>query len=173
VPAPADAFKVELLRKEHDRRGFDSGDAELNAYLRTQARQEMDRGAAVVYVLVPETVPKQVAGFYSLSATSVKLADWPDDVRRRLPRYPLVPATLIGQLAVSLSYRGHGLGERLLIDALARSLAASKDVGSTAVIVDAKDADVVSFYKRYGFVPFPEQSQRLFLPMKTIAQLKR
>lgn len=171
MPTPADPFRIELLRKEHDRSGFDCGSAELNAYLRTQARQDVDRGAAVVYVLVPEAARAQVAGFYSLSSTSVKLDDWPDDVRRKLPRYPLVPATLVGRLAVSLSYRGHRLGERLLIDALRRSFAASRQVGSSAVIVDAKDADVIAFYKRYGFLPFPERPQRLFLPMKTIAQL--
>jgi hypothetical protein len=43
-------FSVAVLNKEHDREAFDCGRAELNAYLRTQARQEMDRGSAVVYV---------------------------------------------------------------------------------------------------------------------------
>jgi predicted GNAT family N-acyltransferase len=133
----------------------------------------MERGAAVVYVLLPEKAPNEIAGFYSLSATAVKLADWPEDVRKKLPRYPLIPATLIGRLAVSGAYRGLHLGEQLLVDALARSLAASRNVGSTAVVVDAKDAGVVAFYTRYGFMPFPDQPHRLFLPMKTIAQLQR
>lgn len=133
----------------------------------------MERGVGVVYVLVPANEPNEIAGFYSLSSTSVKLADWPEDVRKKLPRYPLVPATLIGRLAISVSYRGHRLGEWLLIDALRRSLDASKTVGSTAVVVDAKDAEVVAFYTRYGFIPFPDQPQRLFLPIKTIAQLPK
>jgi predicted GNAT family N-acyltransferase len=165
------AFAVEPLRSEHNREGFDCGNAVLNGYFRTRAHQDMERGAAVVYVLVLESAPNQVAGFYSLSSTSVKLAEWPEEVRRKLPRYPLVPATLIGRLAISVSHRGHDLGERLLVDALARSLAASRKIGSTAVVVDAKDADVVKFYKRYGFLPLPDQPQRLFLPMKTIAKL--
>lgn len=80
---------------------------------------------------------------------------------------------MIGRLAVSLSYRGQRLGERLLIDALARVLAASQEVGSTAAIVDAKDADILAFYRRYGFMAFPDQPRRLVLPMKVIAQLKR
>jgi predicted GNAT family N-acyltransferase len=164
-------FAVELLRTNHNREVFDCGNAELDNYLRTQARQEMERGAAVVYVLVPTQTPNEVAGFYTLSSTTVKLADWPDAVRKKLPRYPLVPATLIGRLAVSASYKGKRLGEQLLIDGLRRSLAVSRAVGSTAVIVDAKDGDLVAFYTRYGFIPFPEQPHRLFLPMKTIAQL--
>jgi predicted GNAT family N-acyltransferase len=171
VSTATGGFIVEVLSKEHDREAFDCGHAELNAYLRTHARQEMDRGSAVVYVLVARRAPREVAGFYTLSSSSVRLADWPDSVRKRLPRYPLVPVTLIGRLAVSQSHRGHRLGERLLIDALQRCHAASRAVGSVAVIVDAKDADIATFHARYGFVAFPDQPLRLFLPMKTIGTL--
>jgi predicted GNAT family N-acyltransferase len=171
VSTATGGFIVEALNKEHDREAFACGHAELNAYLRTQARQEMDRGSAVVYVFVPQRAPREIAGFYTLSSSSVRLSDWPDAVRKKLPRYPLVPVTLIGRLAVSQSQRGHRLGERLLIDALQRCHAASRAVGSVAVIVDAKDADVAAFYARYGFVTFPDQPLRLFLPMKTIGTL--
>jgi predicted GNAT family N-acyltransferase len=164
-------FSIELLRKDHNRDGFDSGNVELNGYLRMQARQDMERDAAVVYVLVPAATPNDVAGFYTLSSTSVKLTDWPESVRKKLPRYPLVPATLLGRLAVSASHKGYGLGEQLLIDALRRSLAASHAVGSTAVVVDAKDGEVVAFYQRYGVIAFRGQPHRLFLPMKTIERL--
>ena len=164
-------FIVEVLSKEHDRATFDCGHADLNAYLRTQARQEMDRGAAVVYVLVAERTPREIAGFYTLSSSSVRLSDWPDSVRKKLPRYPLVPVTLIGRLAVSLSHKGHRLGERLVIDALQRCHGASRAVGSVAVIVDAKKPDIAPFYARYGFSAFPNQPLRLFLPIKTISTL--
>ena len=171
VSTATGGFIVEVLSKEHDRQAFDCGHAELDAYLRTQARQEMDRGSAVVYVLVPQRAPREIAGFYTLSSSSVRLSDWPDPVRKKLPRYPLVPVTLIGRLAVSRSHRGLRLGERLLIDAFQRCHAASRAVGSVAVIVDAKDADVAAFYARYGFIAFPDQPLRLFLPMKTIGGL--
>lgn len=164
---------VEVLSREHDRKSFDCGHPGLNAYLRTQARQEMDRDAAVVYVLVPERTPREIAGFYTLSSSSVRLSEWPDSVRKKLPRYPLVPVTLISRLAVSLSHKGHRLGELLLVDALRRCHVASGAVGSVAVIVDAKDPDVATFYARYGFVAFPDQPLRLFLPMKTIGTLTR
>ena len=75
-----------------------------------------------------------------------------------------MPATLLGRIAVSLKYRGKGLGERLLIDALKRSLEASRVVGSAAVIVDAKDSSGVRFYERYGFKLLPEQDLRLSSP---------
>lgn len=43
---------------------------------------------------------RTVAGYYTLSLTSVNLAELPEQVARKLPRYPLVSATLLGRLAV-------------------------------------------------------------------------
>ena len=64
-----------------------------------------------------------------------------------------------------------GFGELLLIDSLHRSLA-TRSVASVAVIVQVKDAAGATFYARYGFIAFPEQPLRLFLPLKTIARAK-
>jgi len=54
------------------------------------------------------------------------------------------------------------------MDALHRALVASREVASLAVIVDAKDDSAVAFYRRYEFIPFADQANRLFLPMGTI-----
>ena len=132
----------------------------------------MDRDVAVAYVLVPADSPTSIAGYYSLSSTAVRLAELPETTRKRLPRYPLVPATLLGRLAVDRAYRSQGLGERLLLDALRRSLDASRTVASVAVIVDAKNETGTAFYTHYGFAPFPNRPLRLFLPMKTLASLE-
>jgi len=83
----------------------------------------------------------------------------------------LVPATLIGRLAVDLRYRGQKLGEFLLIDALRRSHEASKLVASMAVIVDSKDDQATALYRKYGFLAFLDEPRRLFLTMKTIKGL--
>jgi hypothetical protein len=45
------------------------------------------------------------------------------------------------------------------------------EVASYAVVVDAIDERARSLYEHYGFCAFPDQKQRLFLPMKTIADL--
>ena len=164
-------LSVELLGSTHDRIAFDCGVPVLNSYLQQYARQDLERGIATPYVLVPSTNPTEIAGFYTLTATAVKLTELPNEIIKKLPKYPLVPATLLGRLAISLKYRGKGLGEYLLIDALKRSLEASRVVGSPAVIVDAKDSSGVRFYERYRFKLLPEQDLRLFIAMKTIAML--
>jgi predicted GNAT family N-acyltransferase len=163
---------IEPLGSHHDRAAFTCGKAPLDNYLSRQARQDMERMVSVTYVLLG-TGPGEVAGYYTLSATSVLLDDLPTDVAKRLPRYPAVPATLLGRLAVATAYRGHRLGELLLIDALRRSLGNCRTIGSTAVITDAKDGDAQRFYEKYGFRTFEGIPRRLFLPMATVKELFR
>jgi predicted GNAT family N-acyltransferase len=168
VPDPGE-FLIQPLSATHDRQAFDCGVPSLTDYLRKTARQEMDRRSAAVYILVQADAPARIVGYYTLSNASVLLGDLPADVARRLPRYPNLPATLLGRLAVSLEFRGMRLGERLLVDALARSLDASARVGSIAVIVDAIDDSAAAFYEQYGFKGFPEMPRRLFMSMKNIS----
>lgn len=171
TPPASAKFVVETLGPAHDRNSFDCRVPALNAYLQRQARQDIDRGVAVAYVLVRSDRPSQIAGFYTLSATSVKLEGLPADLRKKLPRYPAVPATLLGRLAVNLGHQHQRLGERLLVDALHRSLAASTSVGSVAVVVDAKDESNADFYGKYGFIRFVDSPLHLFIMMSTIGEL--
>jgi predicted GNAT family N-acyltransferase len=164
-------FIVELLSPQHNREAFVCGVPVLNSYLQKQARQEMERRAAIPYVLVPSNNQTEIIGFYTLSSTAIRLRDLPDAVAKKLPRYPTVPAILIGRLALSRAHQGKRLGERLLVDALKRSLEASETVGAVAVIVDAKDDRGADFYVSYGFTRFKDSPLRLFIPMKTVAKL--
>jgi predicted GNAT family N-acyltransferase len=112
-----------------------------------------------------------VLGYYTLSAFGVDIGTWPAAIARKLPKYRLLPTTLLGRLAVDRSHRGKGVGEHLLMNGLQRALDASREVASMAVVVDAKDDDASSFYRRYGFIPFVDQERRLFLPMAVIERL--
>ena len=163
-------YRVEPLGQHHNRKAFSSGVEPLDHYLREQAGQDARRRVAAPFVL-REGESDAVLGYYTLSALSIDVGAWPEDVARKLPRYPVVPATLLGRLAVDRSLRGRGMGEYLLMDALRRALIASRQVAAVAVIVDAKDDNAVAFYRRYGFIPFADQANRLFLPMGTIEQL--
>jgi GNAT superfamily N-acetyltransferase len=121
--------------------------------------------APFVLVLPDETI----AGYYTLSSTSVQLSELPAQIVRKLPRYPPVPATLLGRLAVDRRQQGKGYGRFLLADALYR--ASRSEVASFAVIVDAKDENARRFYERESFLPFPDQPMKLFRPMADIEQL--
>jgi len=161
-------FAFEPLGQKHDRAAFSCGVEPLDTYLQKQASQDAKKRAAVPFVLTPDG--KTIAGYYTLSQYAIELRDVPQEVAKKLPKYPLVPATLLGRLAVSFNFRGKGLGGTLLMDALHRSLQLSEQVASSGVLVDAKD-DARSFYKKYGFIELPKIDKRLFLPMATIEKL--
>lgn len=152
-------FRVERLAKQ-DRKVFDCGVEELNRYLTQQASQDERRNVSACYLLIEQASDK-VAGFYTLSAGSVLLADLPSDKAKKLPRYPSVPVARIGRLAVDSSFQGQNLGGVLLVDAIAK--AANTELGIYAVVVDAKDDAAVRFYEHHGFTPFESASRILFL----------
>lgn len=165
--ALAEALRVEALGPHYDRSGFASGVEPLDKYFWTQAGQDARKNIAAPFVLVlPDGT---IAGYYTLSSTSVQLGELPEQTARKMPRYPLVPATLLGRLAVDRRQQGKGYGRFLLADALYR--AARSDIASFAVIVDAKDDGASRFYERESFLPFPDQPMKLFRPMADMKQL--
>lgn len=162
-------FFCEPLAKRHDRKRFQCGIAELDAWFRERARQDQERHVAAVFVLVPVAEPNRVAGFYTLSATSVQFTDLPAAVSRRLPRYPNVPAILIGRLARDESFPG--IGSRLLFDALQRIARNVDEVAAAIVVVDAKSERAADFYRSHGFQSLSESPPRLYVTMKTVMEL--
>jgi ribosomal protein S18 acetylase RimI-like enzyme len=166
---PERKFRIELLASSHDRESFACGNEALDRYIRAQAGQDMRRHLSTCFVLTDRNEPGRILGFYSLAAASIDLQGLPEPMAKRLPRYPRLPATLLGRLAVSLEQRGRGVGEILLFDALARAL--SSEIASFAVIVDPTDDAARRFYERYRFLPLGLEERRLFLPMSEIAQL--
>lgn len=167
------AWVIEPLRGDHNRADFSCGNLSLDRYLKEQAGQDLRRACATAFVLVPKRGDTSILGYYTLSSYGIDVGDLPADVAKKLPRYPLIPATLLGRLAVDRRYQGQGIGELLLLDALHRALVQSAEIAAAAVVVDAIDAGAVKFYQHFGFVAFPTIAGRLFLSMKTAAYLFR
>ncbi len=163
-------FSIKPLSSEHDRLAFSCGVDALDRYLKTQASQDVRRHIANCFIASP-TGTTIVAGYYTLAAASIPILDLPDDLTRRLPRYPVLPAALIGRLAVDHQFRKRSLGAALLFDALERTIKA--EPAMFAVVVDAKNEDVAAFYRHFGFVSFASRPLRLFLPVATAMNLMR
>lgn len=129
----------------------------------------MEKRAAVVYVAAIEA--PSIAGYYTLSQFSIDTVQLPEGLAKRLPRYPVLPATLLGRLAVAILYQGQGLGEIMLFNALQRALQLSTQVASVAMVVDASNERAAAFYRRYGFLSIFDEELRFYLPMATIQQM--
>lgn len=161
-------FVIEALSARHDRAGFSCGVEAIDRYLQVQASQDMRRRISNCFVAVPEDA-SGVAGYYTLAASSIPLGEIPPALSRKLPRYPLLPAVLIGRLAVDGRFAGRSLGSALLYDAIARS--ARADPAVFALIVDAKDETAANFYRHFGFQTFAGRPMSLYLPTATGAKL--
>ncbi|SRR5216684_3632486 len=164
---------IETLADHHNRTDFSCRNTSLDRYLKEQAGQDLRRACATPFVLTPKGGDTSILGYYTLSSYGIDVGELPADIVKRLPRYPLIPATLLGRLAVDQRRQGQGIGEFLLMDGLHRTLVQSLEIAAAAVVVDAIDAHAAKFYQHFGFVPFLSIAGRLFLPMKAVAGLFR
>lgn len=153
-------FRIEPLAKQ-DRKDFTCGSEQLDRYFREQVTQDIRRRIASCFIALDEG--DKIAGFYTLAATSIAFDKLSPERAKKLPRYPVVPAILLGRLAVSALHQGHGLGMALLADALLRSK--RSDVAGHLMVVDAKDEAAVRFYEHFGFQRLADASLRLILPL--------
>lgn len=162
------AFRIEPLSGSHDRSRFASGSAVLDRYFREQASQDIKRRLASCFVAI-DIDSNEIAGFYTLNAASIALTDLAPEIAKKLPRYPVVPAALLGRFAVAKAYQGKGLGGVLLANAVLRT--ARTELGIFALLADAKDEAAQRFYERYGFTLLPGDARRLCLPIATALRL--
>ncbi len=167
-------YPIKPLSAEHDRAAFSCGVPLLDSFLHERVGQFAQRHLAQPFLMVDlarSDEKKTIAGYYTLSSQGLDYDEMPDNLRRKLPKRIRVGVTLMGYLAVDQRYQGQGLGKLLLYDALYRALQASKQVSSRAVIVDAIDDVAITFYERYDFIRFTDESIRLYLPMDTVAAM--
>ena len=158
-------FIIEPLNGSHGRTEFSCSVVALDRYFRENVTQDIKRRVSNCFVALDES--GTVAAFYTLAATSLPLTELSPAETRRLPRYPLLPAGLIGRLAVDHRYRGQGLGAALVVDAITRVMRSEPAI--FALVVDAKDDAAAKFYEHLGFCAFISQPL-LFLPVAQAAR---
>ncbi len=164
---PLTGWHEEPIAKKHDRQGFDCGQTELNTFLQKYARQSHDNGVAKTYVAVndadADADKATVLGFYTLSPAQVDYHHVPQIARYKLGRHA-IGGFRLGRLAVSTTVQGQGLGGQLLAAAARRCVRASEQMGGTALLIDAKNADVAAWYQLFGAVALIDRPLSLLLP---------
>lgn len=161
-------IQVHRLESHHDRARFSCGVDQLDTFIRQLAGQQTRRKLATVYVATSDEIPSEIRGYYTLSSYAVETERVRSATGSSLPGYPLTPCTLLGRIAVDSRFQGAGLGRVLVVDALERALTNSFLIASHAVIVEAIDSSVASWYQRFGFTPFQDAELDLILPMKAV-----
>jgi len=162
------AWEEAPIRKQHDRAGFNCGDADLNLYLQKFARQNHESGGAKCFIAAPAATPARILGFYTLSPASLEYSRTPALAKKGLGRYD-VPVFRLGRLAVDNAAQGRGLGGALLLRAAARCIRVAQDVGGVALLIDAKGDRAANWYESYGALRLEDAPRSLILPLAVAA----
>jgi len=165
---------ISPLGKDHNRSAFESGDTDLDRYLRLFAGQNQFKHlAGVTYVATEGDQSAVVIGYYTLAATNIPYHLIMDvSTLKRLPHMD-VPAVLLARLAVTKIHQNQGLGRQLLGDAIRRSLELTTVIGCRCLIVDAY-LSAVAWYAKFGFIelspdPAVPNTRRMVLDLRTAA----
>ncbi len=159
-----------VIDENHDLAAFTSGEPSLDDWLRNRALANLRLGASRAYVVCPAG-SKRVLGYYALAMGGVLNQDVAGSMRRNMP--PVIPAVILGRLAVDLSARGNGLGAGLLKDAVLRAMRAAADVSARLLLVHALSPAAEAFYRRHGFVRLPVEAPTLALDLVKVAAIER
>ncbi|OQX07424.1 MAG: hypothetical protein BWK73_28070 [Thiothrix lacustris] len=156
------------LTKLQQRAAFDCGDAALNHYLQTTARQHQDKGISRTYVLVDEAQPEQILAYMTLTVCEVLAEHLPVEWAKKYPNR--IPAAKLARLAVSKDCQRQGYGAYLLVEAMQKTLDVNEAMGLAGLFVDAKHAAARQYYLQFGFLAAPDQLENLFMPLKAIRE---
>lgn len=149
--------------------GFNCGKPALDDWLLRHARQAQGSGSARSFV-VPDSVERRVAAYYSLTVGQVDTLQVPERVRKGMGQYP-IPVVLLARLAVDQRYRQQGLGTGMLRDAISRALVIAEQAGVRALMTHPLDAEAASFYRSFGFDNSPAGEGLLLLLLKDAQRL--
>jgi GNAT superfamily N-acetyltransferase len=160
-----EGFRLEVLRRDHPRRQFRSGQAQVDDWLATRALQHQEKHLSVTKVLLDGE--GAIAGYFTLATGQVDFSDLPAEIVRRLPRRQL-PVAILAWLGVGAARQGQGLGRLLLAQALRDCYEAGRTFAFVAVILDCVDDAARAFYRRFDFEEVPGHPYRLFLSSKRL-----
>ncbi len=159
-------FKIERLSRYHNRKGFDCGNDALNLYLNNIARQHLDKGISRTFVLIDDTEPKEILGFYTLVFSKIIVDKLPRKYAKRYPKR--APAAKLARLGVARNRQKKGLGTIMMVNAMERVILVAEQIGIMGFFVDAKDNAAKTFYESFGFIPLPDNPLELFHPLATL-----
>lgn len=145
---------------------FDCKDENLNLFLKNLALLFQKRHFGVT-IIGKDAITAKLIGFYTLCPASIQREVLPDKFLSG-PRPNPIPGFRLCRLAVDDSYQGKGFGRVLLVHALKKCLAQSREIGGTVVMIDAKDEKAKKFYEHFGFLTLANGSLVLIQTIKFI-----
>jgi GNAT superfamily N-acetyltransferase len=153
----------EKLNSLHQIDTFDSGNSQLDEWLKRRALRNESEGASRTYVLCDR---QAVIAYYCLATGAVAQTAATGKVRRNMP--DPIPVMVIGRLACDRNWQGCGIGRALLRDAILRTLQAAEIAGIRAILVHAISEDAKQFYQKCGFTVSPIDPMTLMVKVSDV-----
>lgn len=162
-----DKLLIQPLDSNHLRGKFDCGQADLNSYLQQTAQQHQKKQVSRSWVAVRPEAPETILGFYTTTLAEIPPEHLNSKDAKKLPKANL-PVVRLSRLAVDQNHQGLQIGQRLLVDAIVRTVRLLGDFAVVAMIVDTKDARASSYYQHFGFIPLLDDPLKLYLPAQAL-----
>ncbi|MCS6245539.1 MAG: GNAT family N-acetyltransferase [Opitutus sp.] len=141
---------IKLVTPKHCAKNFDCGNLELNEFIKKRAVEYANLGICKTYGLIDDN--DKILGYYTLSSWLITLNDATQGVLQGFVDKFSIPSALMGKLAVSTEMQKVGVGSGLIKDAVKNAALASEILGIKALALHAKDAQLATYYKKFGFI---------------------
>lgn len=108
----------------------------------------------------------RVWAYYTLAANHLDISSYPakDGCPQR------IAIALLGRVGVDKSIQNIGVGQKLMGHAFQMTLDASEKIGIHAIVLDAKDERLVTYYQKFGFERLMDSPLHLYLPLSLLSQ---
>jgi len=161
-------YIIQRLNKEHNCKAFDCGQNKINDFLKQQANQSIKKHYSQTHVLIDDNAPQQIIGFYTLNSV---LIDKPlqHQINIKYP-YDLFGVNL-ARMGSDINFQKNSLSSHLIIDALEKTLIINNNMGCQGLFLDAKNSELIKYYKKFGFELLLEIENKMWLPIGTINAL--
>lgn len=161
-------FVREQLASHHDLSKFNSGEQDIDSWLRESALSASIRDYSRTYIW--HLNDDRVIAFFTLSTYSFSRDELPKKLARGEHR--AIPAILLGKFALDVSLQGEGLSRHLIADAVTEAEKASQIAAARYLVVDALTPKLIGLYENFGFqhsLESLDSKTRLFARIKDLA----
>ncbi len=168
-PISEDELNIELLSAKYSLSRFDSGNSELNDFLKNDALKEQQELLSKTHLCFYK---EHIAGYITLTADSIRVKKDKLDTSQIIEgcEYPAYPCILIARLAIDKKVQKNSIGNFLIL--LVIGLALDGPLGCRYLSVDPKP-DAVEYYRKFGFGFWTSNKRRMYLNIRDAARVIR
>jgi len=174
MPTDPIDLRIELFDPaRHNRAGFSCGVQRLDNYLKLSAKKQIKDDMTRVYVAIQDG-ETDILGYHAINVGQMNVSEL-NKKPRGTPDHGELPILFLGQVAVSKTAQGQGIGSILMHHVFEKAAAVADEVGCFAILLDViSDGDHEAFkrrqgwYEAFGFQSFSSNPARMFMTLKQV-----